>query len=427
MEEGKPLVVAIDMGYGHMRAASPLAAGLSTTVLHVDKPPLADADEQQRWANARWLYETISRSSQRPVIGGPLRVVLDAITSIPHLHPYRDLSAPHAGVRWLRYSASRGLGKGLAETLQRTQAPLLTTFYAPAILADYHGYKKVFCVVTDVDVNRVWAIDASRNTNIEYFAPSQRAVRRLQAFGVPPERVHFTGFPLPDELLGGSELTVLRENLRARLVRLDPSHAFRSTHRDEIQHFLGDLPDNTEPPQIMYAVGGAGAQADVARRFLPSMADALRNGTLRLCLVAGMRPEVAHQFEAWIDEAGLHEQLGKSIEILHEPTWAQYYARFNQVLARTDVLWSKPSEITFYAALGIPLVMSWPVGVHEVYNRRWVIENGAGLKQRDPRHAYAWLGEWLADGTLAAAAWQGFMRLPKFGTFRIVERLRQAV
>jgi hypothetical protein len=49
---------------------------------------------------------------------------------------------------------------------------------------------------------------------------------------------------------------------------------------------------------------------------------------------------------------------------------------------------------------------------------------GAGLKQDDPRHAAEWLREWLDDGTLAAAAWSGYVRLPKFGTPRIVELMR---
>jgi len=83
----------------------------------------------------------------------------------------------------------------------------------------------------------------------------------------------------------------------------------------------------------------------------------------------------------------------------------------------------KPSEITFFAALGIPLVLSPPLGVHEKYNRRWAIENGGGLKQRSPDYAGFWIREWLAEGTLAAAAWFGFLRFPKFGLYQILERV----
>src|SRR5260370_33583974 len=61
--------------------------------------------------------------------------------------------------------------------------------------------------------------------------------------------------------------------------------------------------------------------------------------------------------------------------------------------------------------------------MQERNNRRWAVENGAGLKQREPGHAGFWLRDWLAEGTLAAAAWSGFMRLPKFGLYQIVERV----
>ena len=62
-----------------------------------------------------------------------------------------------------------------------------------------------------------------------------------------------------------------------------------------------------------------------------------------------------------------------------------------------------------------------PVGVHERINRRWVRESGAGFKQRDARCAADWLADLLADGSLAAAAWAGFTRLPKFGLYRILD------
>jgi hypothetical protein len=50
-----------------------------------------------------------------------------------------------------------------------------------------------------------------------------------------------------------------------------------------------------------------------------------------------------------------------------------------------------------------------------------VREAGAGVKQRDPRFAAEWLEDMLGDGSLAAAAWSGFLRLPKFGLYRILE------
>lgn len=419
----KPLVVAVDMGYGHMRAARPLARLLGTEVAQVDRPPLAGPEEQRLWARVRRAYEWTSRASQLPAVGRPFRWLLDSITDIPHLYPLRDLSAPSQGALALERLLRRGLGRGLAERLRQTRAPLLTTFYSPAIAADRAGVADVFCVVTDSDVNRVWAPLAPERTGIRYLAPTQRVARRLRAYGVPAQRVTFTGFPLPHELVGGPHLSALARNLAARLVRLDPTGEFRRAFRDELAHFLGPLPAEQQerPPLLVFAVGGAGAQAELARRFLPSLRPALEAGRLRVALVAGVRRDVAARFEAAVCEARLDAAGAGAVEILLGRDLDDYLDRFDALLARADVLWTKPSELVFYAALGLPLLCAPPVGVHERYNRRWVCEAGAGLRQRDPRFAWQWLSDWIEDGTLAGAAWSGFQRLPKFGAYRVLE------
>jgi hypothetical protein len=420
-----PTLVSVDMGYGHLRAAAPLAEALGAEILHADRPPLADAQEREHWARARRFYEVMSRLSQLPVIGGALDGVLDAVTSIPRLHPSRDLSAPSWGARSLHRLIQRGLGKGLVQRLRAADAGLLTTFYAPAIAADHFGCKGVHCVVTDSDINRVWAPLEPGKSNIRYFVPSRRAERRLAAYGVPSQNIEFTGFPLPHELVGGPAMTAIRQNLPGRLVRLDPEGAFREMYREELSHFLGPLPDDERhrPPLLVFAVGGTGTQVGIARRLLPSFRTKILEGKIRIALVAGIRGEVASKLRACIERAGLAERIGSGIDVLFENDFDSYYRRFNQLLARTDILWTKPSELTFYAALGIPLILSSPVGVHEFSNRRWARESGAGLKQRDARYAAGWIDEWLADGVLASAAWSGYRRLPKLGLYRILERL----
>jgi hypothetical protein len=411
------------MGYGHMRAATPLAQSLGTEVVQVDRPPLVGPEEERTWTRLRNAYETVSRLSQWPIIGAPLRFGLDSVTDIPRLYPYRDLSAPTRGVRTLENFIRRDLGLGLMERLRRTGQPLLTTFYSPAVVADRAGYDRIFCVVTDTDLNRIWAPMEPRRTRIHYLVPTARARRRLRAYGVPAERITETGFPLPDELVGGPSLATLKRNLAARIVRLDPSGEFRRSIPEELAHFLGALPREEEgrPATLVFAVGGAGAQADLAAAFLPGLRRALESGLLRVTLVAGTRGEVEDRFREVLADAGLEYLAGGPVEILRGKTFEEYYTRFNSLLTRADVLWTKPSELCFYAALGLPLLFSSPVGVHERYNRRWVRESGAGLKQRDPRVAAEWLTDWLADGLLAAAAWAGYMRLPKFGLYRILE------
>ncbi|HYG61342.1 MAG TPA: hypothetical protein VEL74_02070 [Thermoanaerobaculia bacterium] len=423
-----PLVASVEMGYGHLRAAHALASALGTEVVHADQDPMAPPDEQRLWRASRRFYEITSRTSQLPVVGVPLRSLLETLTDIPHLYPHRDLSAPTFQVRSLDRLVRKGLGRGLAEHLKRTGQPLLTTFFAPAIAADHHAggeRGKAFCVVTDSDINRAWVPLRPERTGIVYLTPSRRALKRLRAYGVARDQIEFTGFPLPPGLLGGPDLPVLRRNLAARLVRLDRKRVFRGQLRNEIHHFLGDLPADQEgrPPLLTFSVGGAGAQAELGRRLLVSLAAMIRERRVRLCLVAGVRSEVAWRFHRWIDEAGLGAHLRDGVDVFLAGALEEYFPRFNALLAETDILWTKPSEMTFFAALGLPLILSWPVGVHERYNRRWAIENGSGLKQRHPDYAGYWIREWLAEGTLAAAAWSGFMRMPKFGVYQIVDRV----
>lgn len=425
------------MGYGHLRAARALAAALGTGVLFADRPPLIGPEEGRLWRASRRVYEATSRASQIPGLGLPLRSLLEALTAIPHLHPQRDLSRPSLQARWLERLIRRGLGRGLADRVRATGAPLVSTFFSAAMAAERAAGPEgppVYLVVTDVDVSRAWVPVEPRSSRIVYLAPSRRAVHRLRAYGVPEGAIEFTGFPLPEELLGGPDLPALRRNLAARLARLDRKGEFRRQARGEIHQFLGEPagapppPDGAaaeRPPLLTFTVGGAGAQAEMAKPLLRSLRPLLDEGKLRLTLAAGVRREIAARFERWVEEAGCGRHLGGAVRVFAAGDLDDYFPRFNALLAETDVLWTKPSEMTFYGALGMPLILSHPVGVHEHYNRRWAVENGVGLKQRDPRQAGYWLREWLNEGTLAAAAWFGFLRCPKFGLYQVVDRLRR--
>ncbi len=140
---------------------------------------------------------------------------------------------------------------------------------------------------------------------------------------------------------------------------------------------------------------------------------------MRLNLVAGVRAEVEKYFRRTIGELGLETELGLSIHLLREPTKDEYFAKFNQLLRETDVLWTKPSELCFYAALGIPLIMSSPLGAHEERNLATVLRLGAGQREEDPRAAAEWLTDWTNSGLLALNAFQGYFHMPRMGTQNI--------
>jgi len=395
-------------------------------------PPIALDHEVATWKRSRRLYEMISRASQLPLVGGAFKAGLDTITSIPRFHPNRDLTRADLGVRSLERLIGRGIGEGLVSRLKQTQEQLLTTFYAMALAADHHGYDRVWCVVTDTDCARVWAPRQAQHTRIRYLAPSQRVRRRLEAYGVPAGQIHLTGFPLPPSLLGGRQLPTLRENLARRLHRLDPKGRFVAGYERELRHFLpewtGAIVEDSRP-MLTFAVGGAGAQTELVHKFLPSLAPLLSGNRLKLCLIAGIRPEAAELFERALTDLKVDFCLfghgDAPVEIVIDDTFEGYAAQFNQAMARTDILWTKPSELVFFGALGLPLQLTRPIGVQEYYNRRWATEHGVAMVRRPSRFVADWLVELLNDGAYARAAWSGFMRLPKFGTYEIADLLSQ--
>ena len=85
----------------------------------------------------------------------------------------------------------------------------------------------------------------------------------------------------------------------------------------------------------------------------------------------------------------------------------------------TDILWTKPSELSFYAGLGLPIIITEPLGSQEVFNSKWLKGIGAALNQENLTYANEWLFDWLNSGWLAEAAMQGFFEAPKYGTFNI--------
>jgi hypothetical protein len=425
-----PAVASVTMGYGHLRAAYPIAERLGVEVLEVDEPPIAEAKEARLWGWVRRMHEALSKPM--PFLGPldrPARGLMDAITMIPPLHETRDHRAPTWSVRLLDHMIAHGLGLGMVEHVRRLGAPLITTFYACAIIAERAGIEDITCVITDADCNRVWApLDPTR-TRIHYAAPTPRVVRRLRSFGVPERNITLTGFPLPPMLTEPSGATSAELRLAERIARLDPRGVFRDLHGLELARLVrdrGPLAESargrgTDPVHLMFAVGGAGAQVELVDEFLPALRPLILDGRLRLQLVAGTRPEVLRVFSEAVTRNGLESVLGRDVTLIHGQDFKSYYQMFNRALLCTDVLWTKPSELSFYPALGLACMLSRPLGSHERYNRRWLREQGVGLKHRRLDHARGWFEEWLEDGTLAGAAWSGFVRLPKHGTDHIAQ------
>lgn len=420
----KAWVVSADMGYGHQRAVFPLNSIAEEGSITVGKNDNSTQKEKKQWKRLLNVYESFSRARGIPFIGKPLFAMLDAVLHIPSFYPIRNLSHSTYQVDLLEKNIQSGLCTGMLQKISSKQLPLVTSFYAPAIAADLKGFEPIYCIVCDADINRVWVAKQPWESRINYFAPCGKAAQRLKSYGVPEDRIFLTGFPLPNDLVG-KNLSVLKHDLAQRLYYLDPQNRFWTMHRKNVEHFLGKKNCTFKKERILtitYAVGGAGAQKEIGASIVNSLRNRILANEIKINLVAGIRPEVKEYFETVKRE--LHTD---NISIIYAETLDEYFQLFNNTMRTTDILWTKPSELSFYAGLGIPIIMTPTIGSQERFNRQWLFEIHAGMKQEDPNYTEQWLYDLLDNGTIADMAWSGFLKARKLGTEKILEVLRTGI
>lgn len=419
-------VVSADMGFGHQRAAHSLSHLTEDGVLTAGAPESTDADEARFWHRLRWSYEALSRTRSIPLVGGALFSALDSLLKIPPFYPLRDLSHPSPNNFIVDHLVRQGLGKSLLEKLRAHPLPMISTFYAPAHIADFARIENNYCVICDADLNRVWVASRTRDSLIRYFAPCGRVMRRLRQYGVPDDRIFITGFTLPRENIGGPDMEILKADLLARVGRLDPRGRFCSVYGSTVRDMLGDCPQPAPDARVTvtFAVGGAGAQTEIGIMLAHGLAAGIRDRRFRLVLVAGTHRLVEQMFRQCIVQLGLESELGDGVVIVREDNKSAYFDRFNALMRETDILWTKPSELSFYTALGIPIVVAPPLGSQEDKNLRWLMDKGCATPQVTPTNAAEWLTHMLNDGVLAERAFSGFIKNRKLGVFKIEEVLR---
>jgi hypothetical protein len=267
----------------------------------------------------------------------------------------------------------------------------------------------------------------TRGSRIHYFAPTQRAAERLRLYGVPKEKITLTGFPLPQENVGPKE-KVLKADLWRRLNVLDPTGVFHKNYGDTLEQFLGKKPSHIaehkdERVWIMFAIGGAGAQRQLAATVLKSLSVHIKTGRLGMYLVAGIHNDVERFFMGQIKKLHLEDFCDKGIKIISAEEKLDYFSKFNIALQETDVLWTKPSELSFYSALGMPIIIGPPIGSQENFNKYWLEVIGAGVSQENPKYTHEWIIDYLDNGWLAEASLQGYLEAPREG----VDKIRSVV
>jgi hypothetical protein len=408
------------MGYGHQRAAYPLKDIAYERVINANSGKMITPSEQKQWARFRRYYEGLSRFTSVPVIGPFLFNLFDKFQSISPYYPFRDLSKPTFMSIRMHNMIRKDFLKSLIDYVKRKDLPFISTFFAPPLAAAHAGLKEVYSVITDTDINRIWVPEYPKKERIYYLTPTQHSTKRIMSYGVPAENIFFTGFPLPKENVGYNA-EILKKDIGNRLPNLDPKRVYTTRYKATIKATLGKYykTKKSHPLTLTFVVGGAGAQREIGAAIIQSLKEKILKHKIRVNLVAGTRLEVHEYFHNKVIEAGLKKELGKYVNVTAALDKKTYFERFNKLLHETDILWTKPSELSFFTALGLPIIIAPALGSQEKMNETWLFRMGTGLKQDNPLYCSEWIFEWLDRGLLAEAAWEGFTEAPRFGTYNI--------
>jgi len=430
-------LVAVHMGLGHLRAAYPLRSISPEGIMVWGSRGHVSPGEKKYWRLWRRIYYHLSRVGSYPVIGRLALKILISVERIPPFYPKRDLSRPTAAVRLLKFLIRKaGLARSLPEYLEGDNLPVVNTFYATAIALDMklkgqEPPRENYVIICDADINRVWVAERPTESQIRYLVPCTRTKARLISYGVKEENIFVTGFPLPAENIGSEgRMEALKIDLLTRLGQLDPAGKFFAHYGQTIQQQLGlnRIPDSvsrSRPFTIMFAIGGAGAQVETAGKILKSLNREINSAQVRLIFACGVQRKVLEKVLKFINQERLSAQIGRNIYLIYQDDVFNYFDQFNRWLRQTDILWTKPSELSFYCGLGIPILMADPIGPQEERNRRWLMDIQAGLVPAGPpEYCAEWLSDLRKNGRLAEAAWAGFIKARKLGTYKIAKLLQ---
>lgn len=417
MKKNKAWIIAVNMGYGHQRTAYPLRDLAPDGIINANDYQGIPEEDSKIWESSRGFYEFISRFKRIPLIGQAAFAIFNKFQEIPTFYPHRDLSKPTFGLKTIYSLIEKGWGRHLISKLSKNPLPLITTFFTPAFMAEAFDYPgDIYTVVCDADIARAWASLRPKESRIKYFAPDDWVVNRLRLYGVKKKNIFLTGYPLPTENIGTEKMKILKKDMGHRLLNLDPRKEYFEKYKILVKGSLGSLPKKSNHVlTIMFAVGGAGAQKEIAMSAVESLRERIMNGELKFILVAGIRPEVKQYFEESLRELGLK---GK-VEVLFDKDIHGYFNKFNERLRTTDALWTKPSELSFYTGLGIPIILAPAIGSQEDFNRRWLLALGSATLQENPKYTNQWFFDYLQSGRLAEAAMQGFVEAEKLGVYNI--------
>ena len=376
-------LLSATMGLGHDRTIRPLLKGaMDDQVVSIGGSEHSSPVERAFLGTTTRIYNFVSRNEDRSRIGHAMFQLFDRAQRFPDFEPGVDLSRPTSSNRKVDRLLAAGFGRKPFQEIVRRPAPILSSFYLATQEALRYTELPVYGLICDVEFNRVWLPTNPKHPRQVHLVPTQRTADRMVATGAIPGNIHVTGYPLPVENTG-PDGTTLREDYAARNKRLQRGRADCVT--------------------LMFCIGGAGAQLGTAFTLLDSLAPGIREGKYRFIVSCGTNSAVRDAVRSAYGRLGLREP---QVSIVHGADKGAYFAGFNAALRHTDLLVTKPSELVFYCGLGLPLLLTSPLGFQEVKNSDWLLGVGAGeyLDRKDfPRY----LEEGIASGRFVERAGKG--------------------
>ena len=394
IETSRYIITTALMGFGHLRAAHNIASYGHATVARVDREPYVGLVDKIVWNGAQNAHTHASREADAK--NKLLYGWFEGIMNIPEGNSPPSMAAS----RFVHTLGEFGVGRVFFNSLDSQYPTLVHTFYLHAMLSVYRKYPgRNFLLLCDTDFHRVWVPVDPKAGNIEYMVPISKSADRLISYGVPPGKIHVTGFPLPVADTGGKDLSTLSTPLNARRNRLRR--------------------DSNVPLTVMFPFSGAGAYSNMLAELVKSMVGTIKEGSLRLIVSCGDNERALAGAENLFKHYNLEDS--EYTEIIFNKNIFRSFDRFNESLRFTDLIITKPSELVFYAALGIPMVFLPPIGAHEARNREYLIDNGCAVDLPDISEFPRWLEENRVNERLLSLAEEGNRNLPKTGVFEIDE------
>ena len=331
------LVLSVSAGNGHVRAAQALVdtAALRTPVcraVHIDAITHTSAAFRKLYTD--WYIQLVNRAPE--------------VWS--YLHHKADVTPHSAATQRLRRGIERVSTLALLREVRRLQPKaIVCTHFLPAeLLMREAAAGRLICPiwlqVTDYDLHTLWLVPGMAG----YFAANEEVAWRMQARGLPADRIHVNGIPLM------------------------PAFADAATGEAARLAAVQDLGLDARRRVVLMASGGAGVGD------LPSMVArvlALPGQDFQVIAVAGRNVAAHAQLQAL---AAAHP--GRLLAL-------GFTQQMHTLMTAADLVVSKPGGLTVSEcmALGKPMLLIAPIPGQEEHNASHLLEEGAA---------------WLADDAI---------------------------